>query len=475
MKKKALFCVLLFFISSTAFAQLDDILKKTKEIPILPDFSPQGTVTTSINDAFPVVPWLDNFDEWEPQPVTDFNLAPGYYRTTIQTYCLHAGAYGPTQGSGYLIAPLKGSRADMISSILLKSEDHPEIQQQDIQQLIWGIEAGVKFTDYPADFQARVQPLLTAAEIAELNVDVSAVFDNLPEGMKDMAGMYKDLRRRLVDPSSNYQQIEQIAVQNGIPPIGPGSKTVNPGNWTYMKDGFYIRTFPNAYFSTVIEIYRPAAVNSQKDSKDRLTLLENEGYRMEITYNDDPGMDILSTSGNPDVPIWRIKQIVLKGPDEGQEMTLDNPGWIVAGDGSPINKGGSNSIINSTTMDDPSYGDYQGRVQDTKRALKNFDKYQKERNQNPSKQNNEDFENNKNIYDGLKAATNPLNKKGQLSWISKNLNMVKDWWNNSSNALAGRNDNNSNDNRKFNPTHFVSTPGNTNAQRLGMSSRFRTD
>ena len=473
MKITALLGAFLFLISTTAFSQIDDILKKT--LPVLPDFSPEGTVTTSINDAYPVVPWLGNFDGFEPQPVTDFYLAPGYYRTTIQTYCLHAGAYGPTNGDGYLIAPLKGSRAKMIRSILLRSEQHPDIKQEDIQRLIWGIEAGVKFSDYPADFQARVQLLLSAAEIAELNVDVSAVFDNLPEGMKDMAGMYKDLRERLVDPASNYQEIEQIAVQNGVPPIGPGSRTVNPGNWTYMKDGFYIRTFPNAYYSTVIEIYRPAVVSVQKDSKNRVTMFENDGYTTEITYNDDPGMDVLSTPGNPDVPIWRIKQIVLKGPDSGEEKTLDNPGWMVRGNGKPVNKGGSKSINNSLTLDDPSYGDYEGRVQNTHKALRDFDNYWKERNKTPSHRDDKDFQNNKNIYDGLKAATNPLDKKGQMGWIKKNIMAFKDWWNRSSGALAGEGDNNSNAPIKFNPTHYVSTPGNTSFQRLSMSARERSE
>lgn len=475
MKKSALLCILFLFINSALFAQLDDILKKTtKSLPIIPDFSPEGTVTTSINDAYPVVPWLGDFEEQEPQTITDFNLAPGYYRTTIQTYCLHAGEYGATKGDGYLIAPLKGSRAKMISSILLKSEDHPEIQQQDIQELIWGIEAGVKFSDYPTDFQVRVQPLLSPEEIAELNVDVSAVFDNMPEGMQELANMYKDLRSRLVDPSSNYQQIEQIAVQNGIPPIGPGSKTVNPGNWTYMNDGFYIRTYPNAYFSTVIEIYKPGVVDVQKDDKGRVTMLESDGYSTAVTYNDDPGMDVLSTPGNPDVPIWRIKQIELKGPDAGEDITLDNPGWMVRGNGKPVNIGGSHSSITSKIAGDPSYGDYEGRVQGTQRAVQDFDQYQKKRNRHASQQDNENYENNKNIFDGLKAATNPMDKKGQEKWIGKNHWAVINWFHNAISALAGNSGNDSGK-QKFNPTHFVSTPGNTNAQRLGMSARFRHD
>ncbi len=40
-----------------------------------------------------------------------------------------------------------------------RSVTHPEIQQQDIQQLIWGVEAYTPFQEYPSGFQDRVRPL----------------------------------------------------------------------------------------------------------------------------------------------------------------------------------------------------------------------------------------------------------------------------------------------------------------------------
>jgi hypothetical protein len=58
-----------------------------------------------------------------------------------------------------------------------------------------------------------------------------------------------------------------------------------------------------------------------------------------------------------------------------------------------------------------------------------------------------------------------------MSWINKTLNKVKDWWNQSSDALAGGKDDNTNDKKKFDPTDNVSTPGNTAKQRLAMSNR----
>lgn len=478
--KKIIFLTLFsLFFASISFAQIDDIFKKVTKISV-PDWTPGEAVTTSINDAYTVVPWLNSLEVYgEPQPVTDFNLGPGYYRTEIQTYCLHAGTYGPTEGSGYLIAPLLGKERDLISNILLRSESYPNIAQRDIQLLIWGIEAGTKFTDYPVDFQTRVKPLLTTEDIAKLSIDLTPAFNMVPDELKDAANMYKDMRTRLVNPSSNYQDIENVAIRNGIPSIGPGSKTINPGNWAYMNDGFYIRTFPVSYPHTFIEIYRPAAVIVVRDDKKRISSFEYNGYKTEIFYDDAPGMDVLSTPGNPDVPVWRIKSIVMHGPDAGNEFTLDNyPGWIVKDHGVPIKNGGSQTHIHVYAPNDPTYDEYQARVQAGKQALDNFLKYKEERDKQikgdggkPLDCDKGDFDDNKQIHDGLKAATNPTDKKGQLNWIMKNIQNVTDWFNQASDALAGGQGDCDNKPHKFNPTKHVSAPGNTNMQRLGMSSR----
>lgn len=468
--KKIISAVFLLLVFSTiTYSQFGDIIKK---LPGVPDWTPGGAVTTSIKDAYPVVPWLGSFEDYgDPQPITDYNLAPGYYRAEIQTYCLHAGTYAPTDGDGYLIAPLLGNQSKLISSILKRSENYPNIPQHDIQTLLWGIEAGTKYSDYPVDFQARVKPLLTTEEIALMDVDLSTAFNLVPSELKDVANMYGDMRKRMVDPSSNYQDLENIAIKNGVPPgLGPGSKDINPGNWSYMKDGFYIRTFPVSYPHSFIEIYRPANITVNKDSKNRITMLSNEGYSMEISYNDEQGMDVLQTTGNPNLPIWRYKQIVLKGPNAGEEMTLDNEGWMVRGDGKPLKTGGSELSILSLGGD-PTYSEYQDRMNGGNKAIKDFNRYQKDRNMKQLKDKQDEYWADYHTMEGLKAATNPLNKKDQMSWINKTLNLVKDWWNQSSDALAGGDGTKTNEKKKFDPTNYVSAPGNTAKQRLAMSNR----
>ncbi len=128
--------------------------------------NPKAAVTTSIRDAHPIADWLAySLRNSQPVAVRTLALRPGYFRFNAQSYCLKAGKWGPTQGGGYLMAPLKGPRAKLIRNILRRSVRYPGILQKHIQRLLWGIEFDANFSKYSLTFQASVRPLLTAAEI----------------------------------------------------------------------------------------------------------------------------------------------------------------------------------------------------------------------------------------------------------------------------------------------------------------------
>src|SRR5690606_26141603 len=123
------------------------------------------------------------------------------------------GVYGPTKGDGYQIAELKGAKADVIRSIMEKSPLYPDIDQRSIQTLIWGIEAGAKFSSYPLDFQLRVKPLLTEQEILAMQVDVGDAVDKLlPDNLKSLAATYSSLRNKMQAAQLKYDEIESIAL-----------------------------------------------------------------------------------------------------------------------------------------------------------------------------------------------------------------------------------------------------------------------
>ncbi len=474
MKKTILLLLFSLLIVRFSFAQLDDVLKKvTKNVGNVELFE-EKNVTTSIDDALPIAFWLKNID-LERTPVLpetyDFkNLGPGYYRFTVQSYCLKAGTYGPTKGSGYLLAPLRGKRSDLVYNVVNRSVNHPEIAQHDIQLFLWGIIYGSKFKDYSLEFQNKIRPLLTPEEIVDLELDIKNVpLEIMPEEIRNVAKYYQDLRNRITNPNLTYNEIESAAMLNGYLPDQPFSKIVEKGQWSYIGNGFYMRDLPIVYPKSVIEIYRPFYLNSLKDEKGRLTSLENDGSKVEITYDDDPGKDIITLDGK-NYPIWRFKSIKLTGSNPGEELILDNPGWAVKDKGEPLKNSGQ-SFMDFHSQGDPIYSEYIQRINEVKNDMKNMDEYksQKKSQSGQGSKGDEDWES-KHINKGMKAALDPLNKKDQESWIRKHLNMVSDWWNNSSGALAGE-ENNDNGGKNADISRTPAVPATNGMQRLIPSGR----
>jgi len=283
--KKIPVYIIFFLITGTSFSQIEDILKK---IPGIKDVFEEA-VTTSVKDAFPKALWLSSLDKKTSSQTGKLfseDLEPGYYKFRFNTFCLRLGTYAPVEGSGYLIAPLKGSKAKLIKNILSRYSDHPEIDQNDVQLLIWGIEAGQKFSHYKPDFQWRVQPLLTPEEIAMMEVDINEVAnDLLPSEIKEILNLYSDIRDKLSDVNASYEEVERLAVKTGIAPEGKGSIKFEYGTWSSIGNGAYMRYFPNGYKKADIEIYVPEKVTITKDKNGRITALVNDTYNVEFQYD----------------------------------------------------------------------------------------------------------------------------------------------------------------------------------------------
>lgn len=315
------FLFLFLFVQNT-FSQIDDILKK---IPGVGDVFEEA-VTTSIKDAYPTAYWLKDLDKQvnlTSGVEYSQNLSPGFYKFDFKTFCLHAGAYSPTEGAGYLVAPLKGAKSKLIKNVLSRYGEHPDIDQKDVQMLIWGIEANQKFSSYPADFQLRVAPLLTPEEIALMEVDTKEIaMELLPQDVKDVLNLYSSLRDKMSNPMSTFEDIEQIAVKTGIAPIGKGSKNIDAGVWTSIGGGVFIRCYPHGYRQTDVEVYVPSDVTIKRDDKNRIISLDDGTNKIEMTYDDSPGANAL----NGQYPVYRFKSVTVIGDET---MSFNDKGWYI--------------------------------------------------------------------------------------------------------------------------------------------------
>lgn len=246
-------------------------------VPSLPGmdslFKKGPAITTSLADAKWAAPDKDDFDpstksldSLKRGPSGGFILEPGAYKMTVQSYCLHAGTHGPGGGDAYLYAPPKGPAEKAVIAVVTNSVAHPEIQQHDVQLLLWAIVAREKVSDLPSNLQVVAAALLTPKQIVDLNGGAMQILGE--EAMN--RGLIKEpplvqqayeaenrLRSALSSPTATYEEMERIAVLTGDAPRGPGSVEVPRGRWSLVPDGFYVRYLPNSYTNTVLEIDVP--------------------------------------------------------------------------------------------------------------------------------------------------------------------------------------------------------------------------
>jgi hypothetical protein len=290
-------------------------------------------VSTNFSDATSKVSLPSQFESKTFRPLTElprdskggFLLRPGLFELFVQSYCLKAGTHGPSKGNGYLYAPLKGSKASIVRKILQNSARYPEIQQQDIQILLWAITARTKISDTTAEIQQVAAKLLTSDEIFKLNGGTLGLIPkqafaqataNLPSVVQQVLQAEASIREMLTNAGgTTYQQLEQIAVLVGEPKKdGP---SVPREQWSLHPQGFYVRYLPSGYNKTLIQIYVPenfktkAAINQRSDmlaaNKSQLdkTLLmaqnNDAGYNPagDIAVPGDTGRQRLGMSGRP--------------------------------------------------------------------------------------------------------------------------------------------------------------------------------
>jgi hypothetical protein len=151
-------------------------------------------------------------------------------------------------------------------TIVRGSVNKPQIDQHDIQVLLWAIIARTKFEDLDSRLKATAAQLLTPRQLAALNrtaLDLvpgpalDAATNSLPPLVKQVFQAEAQLRQMLTNPGTPYDQLERVAVLAGMAPMGEGSRAVPSGRWSLHPDGYYVRYLPSSYTNTVVQIWVP--------------------------------------------------------------------------------------------------------------------------------------------------------------------------------------------------------------------------
>ncbi len=310
-----------FGIGDVVDKNVDKLLENIPDLNLgLDDEDP---VTTSLDDAITEVPFLDDYEpthflpmgELPKGPGGSYLLMPGCYTITLESFCLHAGSYGPGGGDGYIYAPLKGKRAPIIRNILANSSKHPNIPQRDIQVLIWAILARTKISDMNPNMQSTAAQLLSAQEITELNgsaLDVvkqelyGQAYGKLPANVRRVMEIKSELRSRLVSGVYTYTDLERIAVPVGDIPLDKNSRKIPSGRWSFHPDGYFIRFFPDGYSTTHIQVSVPDLCSVMRDASGNIVAI-GDAWGNWFEIKNEAGSGVYTFTGpDPDSPADRI-------------------------------------------------------------------------------------------------------------------------------------------------------------------------
>lgn len=223
-----------------------------------------------------------------------FRLRPGAWTFTAQAYCLKPGAYERTGGAGLMSGEITGKLAPHIRTILASAYAHREVEQRNIQFLLWGVIAGVKISDMNDEAQAAARVLLTADQYRDLDggelgwvpPELSArAISRLPHPARNAIHARNQLRLRAKHPNASYDDLEQIAVMRGEPPRTDDD--VPEGRWSWHPDGFHIRYSGQSYRNVTVEIIVGEELTVLRDEIGRITEMRlPDGAYMRATYDD---------------------------------------------------------------------------------------------------------------------------------------------------------------------------------------------
>jgi hypothetical protein len=274
--------VVFFLLALLALSFSENALAQIPRIPIpIPDKNPFGSainlkgeepVSTTFKDAKNEVVLQDSFSPKTVKsllslpigPGGGFLLQPGTYEAVLQSFCLQAGTHGPTSGDGYLYAPLKGSKAAIIRSLLRGFATHPEIPQNSVQSLIWAIEARAKISNLAPDLQETAFALLSKKELLDANggalglvpdAVLNRALGSVPPGARRIFELQAVMRKMLANPDTTFAEIEQVAVLTG--PAAQDGPVVPSGRWSAHPGGFFVRYLPTGYAQTKLVVYVP--------------------------------------------------------------------------------------------------------------------------------------------------------------------------------------------------------------------------
>lgn len=197
-----------------------------------------------------------------------FVLSPGYYEIHLKSFCIKAGTYAPSKGDGYLYAPLKGPKKEIVDKLVKNWYKNPEISQSDVQALLWAIIAKANFKNLSPQLQLVAAKLLSTKDIltlSKMGLDfvpsnmMSDVKSSLPKPVQLVIEAENKMRQLFSSSSYNYSELEKYAMLAGF---NTEKSSIENGTWGLHPLGFWISYQPSSYSHMKVRIYVPQNISS---------------------------------------------------------------------------------------------------------------------------------------------------------------------------------------------------------------------
>lgn len=195
-------------------------------------------------------------------------LAEGFYEADFKSYCLQPGTPSPSDRDAYRQGPLTAYRKDIVETILRNSLKRPDLEQRNIQLLLWSVVSGSDYRRLSWEVQSTAEQLLSRKQIFELRGGVMGVVKTVSSVLPE-TGASNQLKQLFDMGASSYEAYERIAVLQQSSHITRAE--VKKDQWYKQPDGYWLRYFPSSYQHVKIQVYVPkGTLASQKNQGDYL-------------------------------------------------------------------------------------------------------------------------------------------------------------------------------------------------------------
>ena len=191
-------------------------------------------------------------------------LSDGFYEADFKSYCLQPGTPSPSDRDAYMQGPLTAYRKDIVETILRNSLKKPELEQRNIQLLLWSVVSGSDFRRLSWEVQGTAQQLLTRKQIFELEGGVMGIVKTVSMALPE-TGATGEMKHLFETGTSSYEAYERVAV------LRESSRITKPeikkDQWYKQPGGYWLRYFPSSYQHVKVQVYVPqGTVGKNADS-----------------------------------------------------------------------------------------------------------------------------------------------------------------------------------------------------------------